>query len=283
MKRSVLYVLALVVAMSVTAFGQWNYLNSFYGAGVSTQSSATSEVVRSGGSSWKLQVNGTAASNGLGVYLLDATFEKSFASTAVLPYGSVGIYPSVSGGDMIRMSVSFMNTQTGENFTINIDPNPLFNQWNMRNFSMGSMQSFDKIQIYLSVQSGSAASVQAKVYIDDFIINNTSGNYIVLENGGDVTGIHDENASPTGFALHQNYPNPFNPTTTINYSLSQAGPVDMRIYDVLGKEVAVLVMAEMAAGEHSVRFDASGLVSGTYVCRLRSGGIMQTKKLTLLK
>jgi hypothetical protein len=86
-----------------------------------------------------------------------------------------------------------------------------------------------------------------------------------------------------GYALSQNYPNPFNPTTKINYSLVEKGYVTLKVYDMLGNEVATLVDGEKMAGEHSVNFDASKFSSGIYVYHLNVNGIRISKKMTLMK
>jgi hypothetical protein len=85
------------------------------------------------------------------------------------------------------------------------------------------------------------------------------------------------------YALEQNYPNPFNPTTTIRYSLKETGKVSLRVYDVIGREVKVLVDGVQGAGEYSVVMDATGLSSGVYVYQLRAGGYVFTRKMMLVK
>jgi len=85
------------------------------------------------------------------------------------------------------------------------------------------------------------------------------------------------------YALEQNYPNPFNPTTTIRYSLKELGKVSLRVYDVMGREVKVLVDGVQGAGEYSVVMDATGLSSGVYVYQLRAGGFVFTKKMMLVR
>jgi hypothetical protein len=84
-------------------------------------------------------------------------------------------------------------------------------------------------------------------------------------------------------SLEQNYPNPFNPNTVIGFQLSVASRADLRVYDLLGREVAVLVNSEMSAGHHEVKFDAAGFASGVYLYRLQAGGFVETRKLLLTK
>ena len=95
--------------------------------------------------------------------------------------------------------------------------------------------------------------------------------------------INPDSKLPIEYSLTQNYPNPFNPTTTINYSLKTAGEVTLKVYDMLGTEVASLVNEYKEAGNYSVEFNASDLPSGMYVYRLSTSNFVDTKKLILLK
>jgi len=89
--------------------------------------------------------------------------------------------------------------------------------------------------------------------------------------------------TPSHFALEQNYPNPFNPNTTILYELPKVSQVTLSVYDLLGREVAVLVNEMKLPGNYEVRFDASGLVSGVYLYRLNAGSFVQTRKMVVVK
>jgi hypothetical protein len=90
-------------------------------------------------------------------------------------------------------------------------------------------------------------------------------------------------ALPPAIELRQNYPNPFNPRTTIEYRLSRSSVVRLSVFDILGREVAVLVNGSIEAGSHQALFDASGCASGVYFYRLQTGSYVQTRKLLLLK
>lgn len=108
---------------------------------------------------------------------------------------------------------------------------------------------------------------------------------VAMVGPGGVTSSEGDSELPTTHALEQNYPNPFNPATTIRFQLPQAEQVTLRVFDVLGREVAALLDdASMTAGEHTVRFDASGLTSGVYLYRLEAGAsFVQTRRMLLVK
>ncbi len=98
-----------------------------------------------------------------------------------------------------------------------------------------------------------------------------------------ITGNEDVANQPKTFKLHQNYPNPFNPSTNIEFSLPQTSNVELRVFDLTGREVVSLVSGVKTAGNHTVSFDASQLSSGVYIYRLKAGEFVQTRKMLLIK
>ncbi len=98
-----------------------------------------------------------------------------------------------------------------------------------------------------------------------------------------TVGVKQEEAIPSQFVLHQNYPNPFNPSTNISFTIPAANFTSLRIFDILGKETAVLLNGKMDAGDYDIPFNASRLTSGIYLYQLRSGNIVETKKMVLIK
>ncbi len=109
---------------------------------------------------------------------------------------------------------------------------------------------------------------------------NTYSNAITVTVSG-VTGVNG--SLPTEFALQQNYPNPFNPTTVISYQLPVASYVTLKVYDMLGQEVATLVNGTLDAGYKSAQFSATNLPSGIYTYRLTAGTYVEVKKMLMLK
>jgi hypothetical protein len=99
-----------------------------------------------------------------------------------------------------------------------------------------------------------------------------------------IVNVESSNSNtPEDFSLTQNYPNPFNPSTVISYRLPVNSNVKLKVYDVLGNEVATLVNEEKPTGEYEVEFDATGLPSGIYFYQLEAGNFIQTQKMLLLK
>jgi predicted esterase len=98
-----------------------------------------------------------------------------------------------------------------------------------------------------------------------------------------IDGIADAYTVPSQYRLEQNYPNPLNPSTTIKFELPKASMVRLSVFDMLGREVSVLVNERRDAGVHEVKFDGSNLASGVYFYRMKAGDFVQSRKLLLLK
>lgn len=99
-----------------------------------------------------------------------------------------------------------------------------------------------------------------------------------------VTDVNEElNIQPEQYSLEQNYPNPFNPTTSIRYQVSSIAQVTLKVYDILGNEVARLVNEDKPVGSYEVDFDASQLSSGIYLYKLTAGNFIETRKMILIK
>ena len=105
--------------------------------------------------------------------------------------------------------------------------------------------------------------------------------------GDQITAVAERRVVPTAFKLHQNYPNPFysggNPATRIDYSLATDSFVQLKIYDILGREMKTLVYKKMSAGNHTVSFNADDLKAGIYVYQIRAGDFVETKKMILTR
>lgn len=128
-------------------------------------------------------------------------------------------------------------------------------------------------------------SVQAMAVKGDYLFAGTLYSGVWKERLSDmVVGVRENKTMiPERCLLAQNYPNPFNPTTTISFDIPHRSLVSLKIYDILGREVATLASEEMAPGNYTRQWDAGNLASGIYFYRLQAGSFGETKKLVLLK
>lgn len=142
------------------------------------------------------------------------------------------------------------------------------------------------------IAATNSASGHDYSWVDNNVVNGVSYTYSLesVDVNGHVEVLAATNATPNGspsvvaqFALDQNFPNPFNPETNINFELAEATNVSLRVFNLLGQEVATLVSGPQAAGRHTVTFDASNLTSGMYVYRLEAGEFSATRKMVLMK
>ncbi len=180
-------------------------------------------------------------------------------------------------------------------FTANVNSNgQVVLNWSTAteiNNRMFEIQRKDANNEYATVGfiNGSGTTTEPKEYsFVDKNVNNGTYTYRLkqLDFDGKVSYSNtvDVNVSgPRTFSLAQNYPNPFNPTTTITYSVPQAGKVKLAIYNLLGQEVAVLVNGVVSEGSHQVEFNAKSLPSGAYFYKLQGENSVSVKKMLLLK
>jgi hypothetical protein len=143
-----------------------------------------------------------------------------------------------------------------------------------------------KISIVLGSTQVAGQTYSGTIYLDNLRVKYPQS----------ATSVEDEGINPSSLMLYQNYPNPFNPVTKIKYTIptppsssplvkgrNEVGFVTLKIYDLLGREVATLVNEEKPAGSYEVEFDAKGLSSGVYFFQLKASGFSRTKKMILIR
>lgn len=150
------------------------------------------------------------------------------------------------------------------------DPNSV-GVWIGNSMLDGSSYRIDSFQ--LTHENG--AAVSGTIYLDNLRLVKKAAKYIGIET--------DSSPIAASFSLYQNYPNPFNPTTTIPFELAKGGRVVLKVYDVLGREVAILINKTMIPGHYEVQFDGSKLATGAYLYRLKVNSKILTKQMLLLK
>lgn len=159
--------------------------------------------------------------------------------------------------------------------------------WQSAKFYYGTVSAWTKDVI--DITSLAAGSNTMKVRFS-MISNGTvpaDGIYIdnvkILTYNATPTNVIGNGLTPSSYSLLQNFPNPFNPSTIISYTLASANNVSLKIFDMLGKEVATLVNERQNSGSYSISFDGSNLSSGMYYYKLESGNFTDTKKMILVK
>lgn len=155
------------------------------------------------------------------------------------------------------------------------------------NFVTGVYKSTDEGNTWSELNSGLVLKKDS--VISKFAISREGYIYACASSGKvfrsaqPVAGVPAYDELPERHSLAQNYPNPFNPTTMVSFVICHASLVSLKIVDVMGREVAVLVNENKQPGEYNIRWDAEGMPSGVYLCRLIAGDFMQTNKMILIR
>ena len=156
-------------------------------------------------------------------------------------------------------------TPAGLQFNIALNETKGFQQI----IDLDTIWDIDSLKLVIFVQSSGSKTVYQSETI--------SYNDLVVSAGNEIQSVPDK------FVLEQNYPNPFNPKTIIGYQLPVSGNVTLKVYDLLGNEVATLVNEFNEAGSHNIDFYATQLSSGIYLYKLHAGSFIETKKMLLIK
>jgi hypothetical protein len=228
------------------------------------------------------------------VFLLRSTDQGNTWSSPVrvnndpLSNGKCQAWPWIAVNSQGLISILFYDTRNTPNNTI-------IEAWLARSSDGGSTFSNE----VLSSQQSPTSVPNSDVRFGDYIGVDFWGNRIVPvwtdERAGgydqeiytavvDITvGVPAANQVPDAFNLAQNYPNPFNPSTTIKFNLPKSSFASLKIYDLLGREVATLISGELGAGSHEIKWNASNYPSGVYFYKLAAGDYTDTKKMILAK
>jgi hypothetical protein len=222
-----------------------------------------------------LIIKGNCAELGGGIFLensspklIDVTITENTAL-----YGGGGIHFGVGGAPLWNVPSS---------------SNPEFSEITRCNiYSNYSKNAFGNDLAYWAYSD----TVRIKVVVDTFTVlipdsshANPVNSFIFDIKQGIVTDIRRENnIIPAYLTLKQNYPNPFNPSTTIEFTLPKTEYVELKVYNLLGKEVSTLVSIKLIKGNHTYTFDGDNLASGVYYYKIEAGNFVQTRKMIYLK
>ena len=203
--------------------------------------------------------------NGIGF-----TGSRLFASTL---YSGIDEYNPDSGEFIRTLSTSGYTGLAGAE---NRDA-----KWITESPSVVNIPAGDSAYISMNICAQDTGHHSASIILES---NDPDASVVTLSVILDVlTGIDKENSIPTEYSLYYNYPNPFNPSTTIKYDLPKQSIVTLKIYDILGAEIATLVNTEQTAGRYKVEWNADRYASGIYIYRLQASDFVSVKKMLLVK
>ena len=218
--------------------------------------------------------------NILGRHVVKSGYIPASVGATVAPLGLD--FGSVAVGESAQQAIIIINTSVEPVFVSKIiSSDPLhFNAFPRKAMIMPGKASHFAV-IYTPTTVGETNTAKLLVQTND-----PDGPAVVLMSGEGVAGAsvkRKDRVKPSEVVLHQNYPNPFNPQTTIEFEIPDNQKVSLKVYDLLGRVVATLAEGDFKAGIHRVQWNASGVASGLYYYRLRTGSIVKTKKLFILK
>ena len=151
------------------------------------------------------------------------------------------------------------------------------------NLFVDGIEKFNDYEVYL-VEERLKKFYDLKIHYElEISGDHRNSEFRLLIGNKNFIDMYNDYSSPVEFALYQNYPNPFNPTTNIGFTISDFGFVSLKVYDVLGREVATLVNKEQKPGYYEVEWNASNQPSGIYFYQIKIVGFIETKKMTLIK
>ena len=210
----------------------------------------------------------------LNVWSMGATSTGIFAGTI-----GDGLYRSLDGGatwtKLGSLSFTFI-------YSISVD---VSNKIYVSSVTSGVQVSSDNGNTWsdLGLSYAGVCSVVANPNSNDVYVGTKSGSVYRSGDSNTATSVNGTETIPTEFNLDQNYPNPFNPATTIQFAVPVSGRYSLKVYNVLGQEVANLIDGEISAGIHNVNFNASSLASGMYIYRFSGSNVNISKKMILMK
>jgi ligand-binding sensor domain-containing protein len=208
---------------------------------------------------------------------------------AVLNESGINFLPSISNKDTLDFGEVFINDTLSLSFIIT---NPLTTNIKIDSVDISSSRFTSNYTIPAIIEPDSGYEFTVKFFPDTTIeyrskltLHTDKGmkSIMLIGVGEDQSSIYNEIERLNNFELMQNYPNPFNPTTKIKYQIPELIFVTLKVYDVLGNEVASLVNEAKPPGIYAVEFSGSGLTSGIYFYQLNAGDFSSTKKAILLK
>jgi PKD repeat protein len=224
-----------------------------------------------------------------GNFLLASRYGSHFFNTNLKNYcGITSFTGDLQINSLIALNHNLVDVPSSGSNTlvhfVNLDStseaDPIFDDDTTTSYIAGFKINKDSNGVFIYIAGRPYRFDNAASYTNyNYIIDNWMTSSIITGNRND----NNNQQTVETFQLSQNYPNPFNPSTRISYSIPKTGYVSLKVYDILGREVATLVNGYQQANQYSVNFDASKLASGIYLYKLKAGDFVQTKKMILMK
>jgi len=251
------------------------WVNEFYFLNQNTGFAAGFYLLKTtdGGNTWSVMLYNNAS------YFTDIYFANENTGFSCKNYD---FYRTTDGGNnwtiinlgFLMYSFSFINQNTGISSTSTAG-NRIYKTYN------GGINWYQSAKVTNSTHNINDIKMISE---DTCWIVGVGGLIMKSLNGGGITGNYNNSSeTPKQFSLYQNYPNPFNPTTKIKFNVPKSFIVTLKIFDILGREIAILVNEKLNAGEYEINFDGSNLSSGIYFYKLETNSFSETKKMLLLK
>ncbi|MGE5429425.1 MAG: Ig-like domain-containing protein [Syntrophomonadaceae bacterium] len=239
------------------------------------------------GSSSSMQLNYSWDKNAASWFLREYL---SSGTPKTVTFSSTGVLQTYVFGDGSRNKFRFCVADESDFSGLEVSP------WYTVDWTGWKLVGWNMSKDGLGVWDGNTKSngtLNGPLKFDSFQLTYTPGNqaagFLCFDNlraaNVSFVGVEKENGTgkPSSYALDQNYPNPFNPSTTLSYQIPGNSFVSLKVFDLLGREVATLVNKEQTAGKYKVQFNASNIPSGIYIYMLRTDNYKETKKMVLLK
>lgn len=204
----------------------------------------------------------------------NTTFVETLAGSAVILGGTVNVGPTLT-----NHTITYTVDAYG---SLKIPGGSSQEALRIRKVDRYSTTSGSSVRVGYMILAKNGASVQFTVG-DTNAVGGTVAVAGIQWTTATPTAVRQVTGTPAEFSLAQNYPNPFNPSTTIRFALPDRQAVTLRVFNLLGEEVATIVNQTLGAGEHVVEFNATGLATGMYLYKLQAGSMTQTRRMLLVK
>ena len=222
-----------------------------------------------------------------------AVFASGFLNPAANQNGAAfGLFAALSNGSVVELLPGVVPVEL-TSFSANVNGTEVNLLWstatetNNSGFEVQRKSGNEFVTIGFVRGKGTTTEIQRYTFTDSKL---PVGTYSYRLKQVDFNGTYNYSkiinvdlTAPTVFTLEQNYPNPFNPSTLISYNIPQNSFVTLKVYDVIGNEVATLVNQNQPAGKYDIRFDASNLSNGVYLYSIKTDNFASTKKMILMK